>query len=276
VAEALPRYRGTDFWSLLYALVRHIRKPHSKAQLLADPWLRDTLHRAAVEAEGNFWIVGSKEAAIGCLAEIDRDAAFQAANRALFNEDSHDRARYPYLLLEIDPEQAIAFLIGALGQIRAPHVRVAIGRALQGRQELSAQLRHCYHDSSKREAACFLAGFAVDGEAWRAWLISALDDDDDRIVRAARMSLDRLADERVGRRLLERAASAASQEDKWLYLDHFVEAIDPGDNDRFSWPQEALSVLETMSPLIRIILSKRLKERRKAVNEELQKQKYDS
>jgi HEAT repeat protein len=115
-------------------------KPALKAKLLEDRWLRDTLHRESVATEGSSWISGRKSAAIECLAEFDREAAFGAATRALESADGHDRERYPYLLREIDVEQAVPLLLDHLATERSDHVRFAIGRALST-LELEDELR---------------------------------------------------------------------------------------------------------------------------------------
>jgi HEAT repeat protein len=182
--EKLPTTSHFGNWDFLRTLICNVRKPELKAKLLEDRWLRDTLHRESVAAEGNSWISGRKSTAIECLAEFDREAAFVATRRALESTDGHDRERYPYLLREVNVERAVPILLDRLAAERSGHVRFAIGRALSNLDlEMELRARMAAPTETLRAAACFAAGWVRDGEKLKSDLHAALNDPSELVIR---------------------------------------------------------------------------------------------
>lgn len=256
-------------------LIREIRSPEYRQRLLSDRWLRDKLHRDAVAAEGSFWYVGSKVEVIRCLAEFDANAAFDAAWTALTTEHWHDRERYPNLLMQIDATRAPKLLLNRLSVEPWQLIRYVIARALSRTillHDFKALLKS--GDVRQRIAACYAAGFAENGIEIRADLVEALHDSADEVVRAATNALLQLSERDLCWQLKERVLSATEPVEKWLYLDHLVEAIDPG------VPFEPLpALLENLgcgiSPLIFDRFNDRLKERRKELLDRLKTRRID-
>lgn len=270
VLSRLPSHVGFGDWDLLRILICELRPEH-KQRLLADRWLREKFHREAVAAEGNGWFVGSKSAAIECLAEFDRDAAFEAARQSLQTPDWHDRERYPYLLFEINSARAIPLLLKHLDDEKAGHVRHAIGRVFAN-VDLEELLCPNFESSNAktRVSACFAAGWARDGAVMDRLIRRCLDDLNEAVIAAAIDAIDRLRDCSICAELIERVKSSDDLALKWMYLDTLVEAIDPGDDFR-PWPVELREASINLSPVVLRQISERAKQRRKKQFDELKK-----
>ncbi len=272
VVDRLPSRKEFGDWGLLRILILNMPSQF-KERILGDRWLREKFHRAAVAAEGSSWLTGSKAAAIECLAEFDRDTAFEAARRALYTPGWHDREHYPYILMEIDASRATPLLIEHLDAEHAGEVRHAIGRVLAGVQ-LSEVLRPRFDakDFKIRASACFAAGWARDGAEMTDLLQRSLDDPNENVIREAMDAVDRLRIRSICRKLLARATSADDVVLKWIYIDAIVDVIDPGDSFE-PWPAELQTACQDLSPILLKYISERVKKRRKKLFDELKKER---
>lgn len=268
--DRIPTERGFGDWNLLHLFVRRLR-PDFRKRIVADRWLRDKFHREAVASEGNFWLVGSKAAAIECLGEFDSLAAYDAAAHALCTPDAHDRERYPYVLNEIDSERSLTLLLDQLRCEQDFRVRYAIGRVLSNR-DLKALLQSRWQsrDLKTLAASCFAAGWAKDGAHLLNELRQCLANDDEDVVRAAMDAIDRVRDREIGSELVLRAARANDVGHTMACLDAAVDVLDPGD-DFAPWPAAVWEVCKSMSPLLHKAISERVKERRKELTADLKK-----
>ena len=272
ILARLPSHRGFGDWGLLRVLVLNL-PPEFKERILGDRWLREKFHREAVAAEGSFWLTGSKSAAIECLAEFDRDTAFEAARRALQTPGWHDRERYPYILMNIDAGRAIPYLVEHLNSEQAGKVRQAIGRVL-GTAELAEILRPRFdsEDVRSRISACFAAGWARDGSQMSDLLRRSLDDPNDEVIEAAMNAIDRHRKRSICAELLARATLDDDIVLKWMYIDAIVDVVDPGDDFR-PWPAELHAACDSLSPILRKYVFERVKKRRKKLFDELKKER---
>jgi hypothetical protein len=266
----LPNQSGFGDWELLRILILRLR-PELKQRLLEDHWLRETFHREAVAEEGRSWIVGSKAAAIECLAEFDPKAAFEAAAKALRTVEWHDRERYPYLLFKIDSTRTVSVLLEQLDSEKNGHVRYAIGRVLSGLR-LKDILASCWGSpvAQMRASACFAASWAEDRQQLEPAIRGCLDDTDEAVIEAAMDALDRLRQREIADQLRDRVSSTEDFVVKWRIIDDLIDWMDPGD-DFQPWPETLRSVCNGLSPIVLKLTGERLKKRRKKVHDELEK-----
>ncbi len=273
-ARQLPNQSGFGDWDLLRILILRLR-PELKERLLEDRWLRETFHRQAVAEEGSFWYVGSKAAAVECLAEFDPQAAFEAASQALRRVEWHDRERYPHLLFKIDSARAVSALLEQLETEKSGLVRYAIGRVLSdfGLKDVLAS-RWGSPASHIRVAACFAASWAADGLELESPIRRCLDDVNESVIKAAMDALDRLAQRRIASELCDRVTSVDDLVARWRYIDDLIDCIDPGD-DFLPWPKTLRSACNGLSPIVLKLTDERLKKRRKKLHDELKKEKHE-
>jgi hypothetical protein len=266
----LPTQSGFGDWGLLRILILRLR-PELKQRLLGDHWLRETFHREAVAEEGRSWIVGSKAAAIECLAEFDPKAAFEAADKALRTVEWHDRERYPYLLFKIDSTRALSVLLEQLEVERRGPVRYAIGRVLSGVVLEDVLSSHWTSSAAHtRASACFAASWAEDGQQLETAIRRCLDDTDEVVIQAAMDALDRLRQREIAIQLRDGVTSAEDYVMKWRYIDDLIDWMDPGDSFQ-PWPETLRSACKGLSPIVLKLTGERLKKRQEKVHDKLKK-----
>lgn len=264
----IPTERGLGDWGLLHLFVLHLR-PDFRKRIVANRWLREKFHREAVASEGNFWLVGSKAAAIECLGEFDSAAAFDAAAHALATPDAHDRERYPYVLNKIDSERSLTVLLDQLRCEQDFRVRYAIGRVLSDRDMTAIlQSRWQCRDPKTLAACCFAAGWAKHDPDLLDELRRCLANDDQDVVRSAMDAIDRIRDSEIGSELVLRAARANDVARTMAYLDAAVDVLDPGD-DFATRPAAVREVCKSMSPMLGKAISERVKKRREKLTADL-------
>lgn len=270
----LPNQSKFGDWFLLRVLILRLR-PEFKQRLLQNPWLRETFHREAVAAEGRSWLVGSKATAVECLAEFDAKAAFEAASQALRTVEWHDRERYPYLLLKIDPSRAVPVLLEQLESEKNGHVRYAIGRVLS--EVALADVLTPRWDSplpQVRSSACFAASWAKDGPQLEARIRICLDDRAESVIIASLDAISRLRQRQTTAELRDRMACANGLIEKWRWIDDLIDCMDPGDEFQ-PWPEILRSACDGLSPVVVKFANNRLKQRRKKLHDELKREKHD-
>jgi hypothetical protein len=203
------------------------------------------------------------------MAEFDRDAAFVAACHALGDSASNDRERYPSILMAIDRNQGIAWLVSQYTSEKSQLVRVAIGRALE--DHISHQMireQMCSESEGTRIAAVELAGWAVLDAPIDLLLDEVLDDLSEGVIRAAIVAKQRRRDRRTTIALAHLILEETNPAERSIYLDALIGFADPGDAHRPLHP----TLLKALQAVPEIEAGDALKEldmRRKKLHDEL-------
>ena len=200
-------------------------------QIVAAEPVREALRESALAEEGSFWNTGSKVRAIRAVATFDLATAFLAAQKALENPRSHDRVRYPYLLVDLDEVQSARVLVRQCVREESTAVRHAIARALsrvQVEAEIAALLDAARAD--ERVAGCILCAFRHTSEATRLKLRELLQDVDQEVVEAALTALRSIRRAGYADQLAAVAmAPSIAKEWRWVLLDSLLGIADLGD-----------------------------------------------
>ncbi len=218
-------------------------------QIVAAEPVRAALRERALGDDGAFWGSGSaaRIRVIRALATFDPSTAFLAAQKALEDRDSHERTRYPYLLVEIDAVRAARLLVVQCGREESTAVRHAISRAL-ARVDLAAEILALLDSAraSERVAGCVLCGFREADEGTRLKLRDLLQDVDPDVAEVALWALGSIRRTEDA----EQLAAAASvleptREWQWVLLDALLSIGDLGDEGGPSpgWLQQLGPVL---------------------------------
>lgn len=202
-------------------------------QIVAAEPVRAALKDRALGDDGAFWGRGSaaRIRAIRTLATFDPSTAFLAAQKALEDRDSHERTRYPYLLVEIDEVRAARFLVGQCVREEATAVRHAISRALSC-VDLPAELLGLLDSAraGERAAGCVLCGFREAGEGTRLKLRDLLQDVDPDVADVALWALGAIRRAEDAEQLAAAAlVPEATREWQWVLLDSLLSIGDLGD-----------------------------------------------
>jgi hypothetical protein len=213
-----------------------------------------------------------REVAIRCLARFDPAAAFQAARRELRRAGGPERERYPHLLVALDRDQALPLLLDLAVEEAAVAHCWALGRALAAAGGCDL-IRPWFSsaESTRRRAACRLAGRLPPDP----WILDALrqrlDDGDRQVARAAARAF-RLQEAAVTAQELAAALRAeADCAHRWAILDALIVVADPGDVGQPA-PEWARAVAGGLTPAMAARLSRELERRRQAVLEEGRRQ----
>jgi hypothetical protein len=110
--------------------VQSARDPTVVKEILEVREIQDNLRREAF-SRGSRW----RPESICCLAFVDSDAAYLAAEAAMVNVEAQDRDRYPALMMEISREKAVPQLISIFVNERSFLLRRAITDAFQSKIE---------------------------------------------------------------------------------------------------------------------------------------------
>jgi hypothetical protein len=154
---------------------------------------------------------------------------------------------------------------------RAWSVRFAIARALS-QSDFSEHLtgRFEARSAETRASACFLASWLLSPDPFAPQIRRCLDDVEETVIKTAIDALDRLRQRSVCADLAERVRTAITPEQRWVYLDALVDAIDPGDGFR-PWPSILSKTAEWVHPFARRYLNEQLDRRCKALADDLKK-----
>jgi len=252
-------------------LVRYVDDNHLLVSLVDQSRLLEHLHDVAFAEEGSGWFTGSKANAISGLARFDPKTAYLAALKALRNPTSHDREYYPYILVEIDIDEAIPALLTQAAEEEATRVVWAIGRALAA-VEPSGVIADwlASPDAKQRLAACRVCARLRPTPPILLTLQHCLDDADVRVAGAAREALGLLQLSQETERLVNAIRAEQDASRRWVLLDSLVDVGDPGDKHR-PWPYWARQVGENLPYLMQVYVADKLEKRRKEVAEEAEK-----
>jgi hypothetical protein len=220
-------------------------------QIVAAEPVRAALRERALGDDGAFWGRGSaaRIQAIRALATFDPSTAFLAAQKALVDRDSHERARYPYLLVKIDPVRAARVLVGQCVREESTAVRHAISRALS-RVDIAADILALLDSAraSDRAAGCVLCGFQEVGEGTWLKLQDLLQDLDPDVAEVALWALRSIRGaEYVEQLTVAALLPNATREWRWVLLDALLAMGDLGDEGgpRPGWLNRLEPVLST-------------------------------
>jgi hypothetical protein len=267
VAEIVSnRLRASRPWerlSTLDALLTWSDEPTLIDELLRESEVENLLLDQAFGEEGSSWLSTRKATAIRALARLDPETAFEAAQAALADSEAQDREPYPYVLVSIDAQEAMARLLERAQVERSTSVIWAMARAMD-RTDYPAALQAAFDSGSAnaRRAACRLAA-RMKPEAWVSNRVTAcLEDRDQEVALAAHAAMAWL---REGEAALALSAALQKETDplhRWTILEALLKTGDPGDDGqvRPAWATEARKIL----PLaMRRYLDEGLRKRRK-------------
>ena len=240
------------WWNFNHTLDQLLERVHDDAivqQLIKSRSIREHVRTTAYADEGRAWTVGSKVAAIRCLAKFDAPAAFLAAKTALQTPDWHDREHYPHLLMDIDTSQAIPVLIDQLTIEESQSVANSICRALLS-SDISSELAEWLESGNPitRRTACILTGWVGHGSHLEVKLRASLDDEDEEVVQEAVKAIDRWHLRSESQQLGQLILSEEDASTRWILLDCLLGITDPGD-EHCDWPIEGPEIGKVLSPL---------------------------
>lgn len=232
------------------------------------PSLSDRVRETALASEGGLWIVGSKADAIRALAVLDPHTARLATAKVLTDRKARDRHLYPPLLYRLDSVKAReAFLDIAADESNAA-VRWAMAYCLTSgdsswlQEELIAKL------AASRCAACQLSLAAAAGDDRLSGAIDMLLRDPASRVRDAAETVVEHCQRAIwiGALLDQMNHPRATEGRAWAVLDSLLAIADVGYSGT-AFPAWVSRFLDTRPardcPAMRLVLSKRLEERRK-------------
>jgi hypothetical protein len=218
-------------------------------QIVAAEPVRAALRERALADDGAFWGAGSaaRIRAIRALATFDPSTAFLAAQKALEDCGTHERDRYPYLLVEIDAVRAARLLVGQLVREESTVVRHSISRAL-ARVELAVEIIGLLDSAraGERAAGCVLCAFREVGQEVRSRLLDLLQDGDPDVPEAALFALRSVRRSEEAEHLVAAAlVPEVTREWRWVLLDALLSIGDLGDKGGPTpgWLRELKSVL---------------------------------
>lgn len=251
--EETREVAAQEIWSELKRSPRSAMADMEIAALgvLRDDQVREYLRRIAFDSDrANIWVGGRCEAIRG-VALFDPDAAFCAARNGLEDLHGRDRALYPALLQELDPERAKRLLLDQSLRESEPAVMAAIRRTLEGCDVTEWILRAL--DSSQSEVrlqACRIAGPSRACRSIEKKLLDLLDDSDDDIVDAAKEALERIDRHIAAEELIDATRSAPDVTRRWILVDALIDLAAPGgeNHDLLCWIKR---IAEYLTPSMR-------------------------
>lgn len=175
----------------------------------------------------------SRSSAIEGLAELDRAAAFAAAEEWLADTSAQDRAETPRLLISIDAERALPILREALGTDEDFVVLQAIGEAVDRAAEGSVSARLDEWLQAPSVAVRLGACVATEASSWTAererLILELLRDDDWDVRNAAGEALEPIRRSRELRAVVEDLEDPDCRDHwRWTLLDVALALGHPG------------------------------------------------
>jgi len=251
--------------------IRKIRPENIREKVLNDHRVRELFHKESAAVEGSFWVVGSKANAIDCLAEFDPEAAFIAACQALADVDAKDRERYPSILVRLDEEKGIDWLLEYYSSESSKLICQAICRAT-GDKVSTEMLLKMFSDEKEaiRVLASELAGWAALSKPIDVALVEALEDQSEQVIASAISAKQRRRDRRITERLSSLVVSESDPMERAIYFDALIGQADPGSKDSHLC-HELKKAFAVVSPLETKDAFEILKKRREKLHDKLKK-----
>ncbi len=154
------------------------------------PNVHEELRTASLAAEGTLWIVGSKALAIRGLAAFDPSTAQLAARKALILPDSNDRHLYPAVLYRLNADLARDVFLSLAADEPNPAVLWSMAHSLQSRDvNWLVDALAAPASDTRRAAVRLVSGPNGRQDRVSQRILRLLDDESDRVVRAAEGSL---------------------------------------------------------------------------------------
>jgi HEAT repeat protein len=259
----------------------HIVLSIATDDVLADvmrrcPTLCDRVRETALAFEGGLWFVGSKADAIRALAVLDPHTAKLAATKALTDRSSRDRHLYAALLYRLDPIKARNTFLNLAAEEPNAAVHWTMASALQPsdaswlRERLGASL------VDTRLAACKLSRItALTDKDVNERIVRLLEDPSHHARDAAAKVIEHCQHERWTGTLVEQLDQPLIAKSRaWAILDAILAVAEVGYKGT-SWPRWAHQFVASQAvrecPALRMVLIKRIEERRKKALEEAER-----
>lgn len=191
--------------------------------------IRDFLHGEALRNEGSSWRLAEKATAIRGLSEIGDPIAFEAARAALLDTGTPDRWEYPYLLAEIDPDQALRLFLDHAQVESTNGVLWAMSRAMTAASYEEPLRIALLGPAASRRAASRLAARLPPAP----WLLEAVaaarDDSDSSVALAADKAATWLRNSCWAEELSKALVVEPDRTHAWTLLEALLHTGDPGD-----------------------------------------------
>lgn len=258
-------YFRTAWWgsgiSYLEVWVRYLNDQSILKEILNVSEIQDNLRREVFRRETQ-----SRPRAIRCLAFIDADAAFLAAEKALRNMRAPDRDSYPSLMMEISREKAIPRLISIFVDDRSVLIRRAIKDALTFNIDgwhLPTEWNS--NDWHRRAEVCQLAAACGNPEQIIADVQKCLDDECYEVSGAAVAAIHCLRKRQTASDVINSISSESNQTAKWNLIEMALNLIPIGQEDS-PWPDWYLTAFRSfptaMLPRFRQLIERRRKKQK--------------
>jgi len=258
---------GDSEWHLIVQLPKQYQK-----RVLQSEKLRDRVWRDAYKEERDSHTTNTRSLAIRCLSLFDPRNAFLAAKSAFATQSSKNREHYPYLFMELDPEQGFELLFDSLANEKSAVVRAAIGGSIAVTEDTSSKLIHkfCSSKVADLEAACFLASWFSSefGEEIKR----CLDDEHPDVARTAVKALIYRRQQQIADEIATTLQSEVDFTRKCCLLDDLIATADLGESFR-SLPKQVRSAIDVMHPFLKDDAWRKIQRRRKETYEKLLKEK---
>lgn len=224
-----------------------------------------------IDENSSSWHIGLKASAIDIFAKIDKEAAFEAAWTTLQDRKAHDREYYPCIMININKQRAISFLLIQLGLEESHRVIRTIENSLNKVSSLiSIDSLFKSSNTTEKLAAIRLAGRMNPSAELEKKLKDFLNEVDESISLAAKESLEQMNVSRETEILIKAISSEQNISHKWILLDSLLAIADPGDGHT-SWPSWASELIKTLPAHMQYYFIKTMKKRREEFTKELDK-----
>jgi hypothetical protein len=213
-------------------------------------------------------IVGEKPAALRIVGVRQPAAAVRLALARLRDPNTPNGELFVPIVPTLVENDAVTPLLDVVRQNRRIRIVQAIGREL-GRLNAAQTVLEWLNSptSEQRLAACRVAGFLPPTDALNDKVKALVDDPDKQISDAAVEAHERLQRSRIAADLVRAIEVESDPTHRWVLLDALVSVADP-DGGGFVTPWQQ-AVRPFLTPAVARHLSKRLKERRKELNDQL-------
>lgn len=218
-----------------------------------------------------FRVTGEKPAALRFVGIKQPDAAVRMALARLRHPDTPDRELYVPVLGTLAGSSAVGMLLETVRLDPPSRVTQAIGREL-GRLDAEDRVIEwlCSPIVAERLAACRIAGFLPLTERLDREVRARARDADRHVSGAAVAAHERLLSGRTVGELVRAVSVEADLPHRWTLLDTLVSVADPGaEGVPLAWLKE---VRPYLTPALGKRVSERLKDRRKKLLEELDRE----
>ncbi|WP_145043732.1 hypothetical protein [Gimesia chilikensis] len=228
-------------------LVSQVNNREALAEVLSDPKTEELIRDLAFQDDDGGLTASQKYDWILCLSKLDKNAAYIAAKAALMNREIRNRDSYPSLMMSIDDELAVPFLLEVIKFEADKEVKVAMGRAL-ARSAISEHLFRELEstDSRSRFTACFISKWQRPSNELEQRVRSRVTDIDESVSREAAIAINALMVQREVDKLGDLFLQTVEDSIRWLLLESLLNLSDVGDNFN-PWPIYGPDIVKELS-----------------------------